>query len=173
MKKKKNGCSSHESTGMRKQQAAQAPVAQRRCPRRITHRRISAPEGGGLEQRLGQTSVAGRRGRIWRTPRWSEVPAAGVEPAPHLEGPGSILGLLHPPGIQSFLLLCLSLPCPPPRRLGPACEVWESRGRAFVLTKTLIGTGGPSRSADFILLLAAAGDGCINAMAGIFEVVTL
>lgn len=33
--------------------------------------------------------------------------------------------------------------------------------------------GGLSKSAYFILLLAAAGHGCINAVAGIFEVVTL
>lgn len=103
----------------------------------------------------------------------SEVPAAGVEIAPHLETGDAkarqISALSSSPVRAGHLFFSTwSLPL---LQFG-VCGLGKT-SLSICPGKDLDRNGGLSESAYFILCLAAAGDGCINAMAGIFEVVTL
>lgn len=137
--------------------------------------------------RLGKTSVAGRRGRSWRTSglktwpdgiKWTPSCKSGNSAAPGerwCKGKADFWASTFTWNPDFLPLLCELVICfflpGLSRCFSPACEVWESRASAFVLTKTLIGTGAWARV--LILFSSSPLRAMAVLMAGIFEVVTL
>lgn len=113
------------------------------------------PQGSWRKRLLGKTAIIGHRGHSWKSPE------------PKLQPDGIKCTSVAWIGKDTEVVLNLSFV-----RLYVQCVwSWSPKVLVFVLRKTLTRMG--SYSGYFILFLAAAGYRCINAMAGIIEVVTL